>query len=76
MIDNSLEGVLWCLPELGSGVPDIFGSQVQQWSHFFSVVIWDKTPLVLATLVTSTLTTYLTPYATLVHQGKGTKYPR
>ncbi len=27
-------------------------------------------------LLTSTLTTYLTPYATLVHQGKGTKYPR
>ncbi len=26
--------------------------------------------------VTSMLTTYLTPYATLVHQGKGTEYPR
>ncbi len=25
---------------------------------------------------TSTLTAYLTPYATLVHQGKGTKYSR
>ncbi len=27
-------------------------------------------------LVTSTLTAYLTPYTTLVHQGKGTEYPR
>ena len=27
-------------------------------------------------LLTSTLTAYSTPYTTLVHQGKGTKYPR
>ena len=27
-------------------------------------------------LLMSMLTTYLTPYATLVHQGNGTKYPR
>ncbi len=27
-------------------------------------------------LLTSTLTVYLTPYATLVHQGGGTEYPR
>ncbi len=32
--------------------------------------------LVSSLLVTSTLTAYLTPYATLVHQGKGTEYPR
>ncbi len=27
-------------------------------------------------LLTSTLTTYLSPYTTLVHQGNGTEYPR
>ena len=27
-------------------------------------------------LLTSRLTAYLTPYTTLVHQDKGTKYPR